>query len=143
MSASKHWIVLFSALLLLGGCGGTDHPVAPEPYAVFDVEVAGQETFRIALQDPAQIALAEQRLLDGREGIVQGEVVRGDGGFNAPYSWHLRPETVTFPDLAIEACSGRPLSDVEANLDYWADTLGTFCPWGSRIVRRVVEPSAD
>lgn len=130
-------IRLLFFLLLLGGCRDTRELTAPEPHVVFEVEVAGQETFRIALLDPARIAAAEQMLDSGREGIVYGELARGDGGFNAPYSWHLQPETVTFPDLTAEACSGRPRSDVEADPDYWIDSLGTYCPWGSRIIARV------
>lgn len=122
-------------LLIVWGCG--DDPVAPSPYAVFEVEVAGQETFHVALQEPEQIAAAEQRLDDGTEGIVHGELARGDGDFNAPYSWHLKPKSVTFPDQTIEACSGRPMSDVEADPDYWIDTLGIYCPWGARLVRRL------
>lgn len=136
MSYLKRRIYLLSVLLLLGGCD-TNHPGDSEPLAVFEVEVAGQESFRIALRDSAQIAIAEQRLASGYEGIVHGELARGDGDFNAPYSWHLKPATVTFPDQTIEVCSGRPMSDVEADLDYWIDTLGIYCPWGARIVRRI------
>lgn len=136
MSQFMRPISLLPLLVLAGGCGGTDHPVAPEPLAVFVVEVAEQESFRIALSDPDQIAAAEEMLASGKSGIVYGALSRGDGGFNAPYSWHLRPETVTFPDLTVEACSGRPMSDVEEDLDYWIDTLGAFCPWGSRVVAR-------
>lgn len=134
----KRWIYLLSSLLVLGGCDANDSD-APEPLAVFEVEVAGQESFRLALHDSTQIATAEQRLASGYAGIVQGTLDRGDGGFNAPYSWHLKPETVTFPDQTIEVCSGRPLSDIEADLDYWIDTIGTYCPWGARIVRRITD----
>jgi hypothetical protein len=122
-------------LLTVWGCG--DDPVSPSPGAVFEVEVARQETFRIALDDPALIATAEQRLDDKTEGIVHGTLARGDGGFNAPYTWHLKPETITFPDQAIEVCSGRPMSDVESDLAYWVDTIGIYCPWGARLIRRI------
>ncbi len=127
-------VLLIAGLLLISACDNEDEDDFP---AVYEVEVAGQERFRIALETPAQIAAAEQRLAGGEEGVVYGVPVRGDGGFNAPYHWHLKPETVDFPDVTIEACSGRPRSDVEADLDYWIDTLGAYCPWGSRIVRRV------
>ncbi len=34
----------------------------------------------------------------------------------------------------IELCDGTP-SQVEANLDYWVDTVQRFCPWSAKIVR--------
>ena len=124
---------LASFLLALAACDSDPSPVHP----VYVVNVADQEDFRIALATAAQRAEAESLLASGRDRIVHGRLARGDGGFNAPYHWHLVPESVTFVDQTIEACSGRPMSDVEADLDYWVDTLGTFCPWGARIVRRI------
>ncbi len=68
-----------------------------------------------------------------RAGI--GTLARGDGGFNMPWSWHLLPKTVEVADFTIELCDGRP-SMVEADLDYWVDTVKQFCPWGGRLVER-------
>lgn len=121
---------------MLAACD-TDETVSPPPTAVFEIEVAEQETFRIALQDADLIEAAEQIMAAGRVGVIHGTLARSDGGFNAPYSWHIAPETVTFPDVAMEVCSGRPLSDVEADLDYWIDHLGVYCPWDARILRRL------
>lgn len=108
----------------------------PRFAAVYEVEVTG-ERFRLALQTPAQIAAAEAMLRGERESVIHGALARGDGGFNPPYRWHLRPETVTFPDVAMEVCSGRPRSDVEADVDLWADQLQVYCPWGARVLGRV------
>ena len=55
---------------------------------------------------------------------------RGDGGFNAPWSWHLDPAETRFVEAAIEVCDGTP-SYVEAHLAEFP----TYCPWGARIVR--------
>lgn len=108
--------------------------------AVYEVEVGtfdGPERFHLAVATPTQAAIADEALASGRVGVVTGSVVRGDGGFNGGYSWHLDPATVAFPDLATEVCDGRPRSDVEADLDYWVDTVGMYCPWGAEVVRRV------
>ena len=40
------------------------------------------------------------------------------------------------PDFAVEVCDGRP-SMVEADLSYWLDTVGRFCPWGATVVERL------
>ncbi len=121
--------------LALAACDSVDSPLA-----VYQVEIAtgdGPEQFRLGLATEAQVAQAEAALTAGRVGVVHGTVVRGDGGVNDGYSWHLDPASVTFPDLAIEVCDGRPRSDVEADLDYWAETVGVYCPWGARLVARV------
>ena len=63
--------------------------------------------------------------------IVAGSLAQGNGGFNAPWSWYLDPDTVRFPEVAIELCDGCP-SDVETNGGSWG--LGSFCPWSSEII---------
>jgi hypothetical protein len=122
---------------VLAACGA-DASLEPTPLgARYTIEVAFQESFTVLLTDPAEAALAEALLASGEDMIVMGTLARGDGGFNRPYSWHLVPETTRFVDMTLEACSGRPASDVEADLDYWMERIGTFCPWGSRVVSRV------
>lgn len=109
---------------------------APSYAGLFEVEVAGEERFLLALASEDQVEMAMQRMQDGTVGVIHGSVVRGDGGFNDPYDWHLDPATVTFPDLAMEVCDGRP-QFVQDDLDYWVDTIQYYCPWGAQIVRRV------
>jgi len=118
-------------LALLLACGGS--PTTPDA-ALFTVEVSG-ETFRVRATDAATVAALEARMRAGRRGVINGRLVRGDGGFNSPWSWHLDPATLDVPDFAIELCDGRP-SMVEADLDYWFDRVGSFCPWGALVVRR-------
>jgi len=36
-------------------------------------------------------------------------------------------------EVSIELCDGTP-SFVEENLDYWLDTVHTYCPWSSKVV---------
>ncbi len=131
MIARRPTNLVVALCLLLVAC---DTPTEPDGSAVFRVEVEG-ENFRILLRDLNQIAEAQQHLLSGRVGVLSGTLRAGDGSFNSPYSWHLDPATVHFPDAAIELCSGLP-SFVEADLDYWLNTVRTYCPWGAKIVMR-------
>lgn len=129
-------LALSAAVTLLAAACGDDHVTAPE-WRVYEVMVGEQETFRIALANPQRVAEAEALLAAGTPRTVMGRVVPGDGGHNTGYSWHLDPATVEFVDATIEACSGRPRSDVEADVPYWVNVMRHYCPWSARIVARV------
>ncbi|MDH3292190.1 MAG: hypothetical protein OEO20_11140 [Gemmatimonadota bacterium] len=129
----KHSPLLGTVLLLaVGACSDA---AAPADDAVFKVDVGG-ETFHVSVTDAAVIAEAERRMRDGGGvGIVIGTLAHGDGGFNQPWSWHLVPATVEVVDFSIELCDGRP-SMVEADLEYWVDTVKQFCPWEGKLTAR-------
>lgn len=71
---------------------------------------------------------------ESRATIPSGRVVRGPVPYNQPWSWHIDPEEVGMAELTIELCDGKP-SHLEADLDYWVDTVRFFCPWSARIER--------
>ena len=129
----KFLCVLETGLVL--AVGACTEAAAPDDGALFRVEVSG-ESFTVSILDAAIISEAERRMQeeDG-VGIVMGTLARGDGGFNLPWSWHMLPNTVQVVDFSIELCDGRP-SMVEADVDYWVDTVKQFCPWGGRLVER-------
>ena len=123
-------------IILMGASIATcQDATGPEPEAVFEVRVV-DETFRIGVNDPVQIDSFAARLASGAEGNLTGELKSGSGGVNAPWSWHLDPETVEVADLTMEVCDGRP-SMVEDDLDYWLESVERYCPWGARVVARV------
>lgn len=125
-------VLLTGLVLAVGACADA---AAPGSGALFRVEVSG-ESFTVSVVDEAVIAEAERRIREENGvGIVIGTLARGDGGFNQPWSWHLLPMTVQIADFSIELCDGRP-SMVEADLDYWVDTVKQFCPWGGRLMER-------
>lgn len=118
------------------GCSSPGAPTRAE--AIFQVRACrGSRTapdgqvFRILLRDSSVISQARALVGAGGRRIVLGRLAQGNGGFNTPWNWHLDPDTVSFPQVAIELCDGCP-SDVEASgVSYGA---GTFCPWTSEII---------
>jgi hypothetical protein len=96
---------------------------------------------RFVFRDPATNSVVQLRISNG-EGLEQAEALlqsgaamwalgtprRGDGGFNAPFTWHIDPATVTFAEVTIEACqvSSTMIAD---DLDYWIN-FGQVCIWG-------------
>ena len=113
-----------------GGGGDNDGPV------VVTFEVAGGETFKVRLTDPADIAIAHQLLADEEApSIPNGLVVRGETDVNEGYSWSIDPDDFEFADATIEVCDGLP-SDVEAGII----TSDRYCPWSAIVVS--IEPSS-
>jgi hypothetical protein len=85
-------------LLAAGGCGATQ---ATEAAADFVVAV-GSERFVLRVSDPETIRLARERVAGRGAGFPAGPVRRGDGGFNAPWSWHLDPAETRIVEAAVE-----------------------------------------
>jgi hypothetical protein len=129
-------LVAAAALVVSIACDGSS-PTAPRPEGTILVRIDGTaESFRVQITDPQVLAEAGSLIGLGPRKIVGGRLVRGDGGFNQPWSWHLDPSSIVISDAAIEVCDGRP-SDIESDLDYWIDTVRQYCPWGSEVVARV------
>jgi len=126
-----------AAALLIGLACNDSNPAEPSD-ALFEIlsSATSGETFRIQVNDPSQIAALESLIGQGNRKIVSGALRRGHGGFNTPWSWHMAPDSIEVVDVTIELCDGRP-SDVESDLDYWVDTVGRFCPWGTEVVARL------
>lgn len=119
-----------AALLAVTVLASCSSPTAPSGAAEFVVDVSG-ERFVVRLTDPDTIRLAEENRQGRNSRFPLGPLRAGDGGFNAPWTWHLDPAATRFVEVAIELCDGRP-SYVERNkADY-----PTYCPWGARVVGR-------
>ncbi len=115
------------------------------PYIVprgkyFLVDVNG-ERFVIYVTDAETIRLALENMEGKNDLFPMGELARGDGGFNKPWSWHLKPETVRMVEVSIELCDGTP-SFVENELEYWLETVKSYCPWWGRIIAAADDPNA-
>jgi hypothetical protein len=117
--------------VLITACGGDVASMRPTPAQEFVIEVEGEQ-FRLRTTNPATASALDARRRGGTLGVIAGRIVRGDGGFNTPWSWHLDPASIEVPEVAIEVCDGRP-SMVQGDLDYWVDTVRTYCPWAARV----------
>jgi hypothetical protein len=95
------------------------------------------EAFRVVTNDAAFIAQARAELQlpeSQRRRFASGAIGPGDGGHNVGWHWHYK--TITLTDSAIELCDGTP-SMVEADLDYWLNVVGSFCPWSSYVYEEI------
>ena len=88
------------------------------------------ETYRILLTDPADIAIANQ-LLAGEEApsIPSGRIVRGETGVNEGYSWSIDPDSVEFAGVTIEVCDGLPSHVEDGTL-----SGDQYCPWSAEVI---------
>ena len=66
--------------------------------------------------------------------IPSGRLIQGSVFYNEPWSWYIDSEDIHMAEVTIELCDGTP-SQVEANLDYWVETVQRFCPWNAQIVK--------
>ena len=122
--------------LLLTAAAACSSPAEPVfSSATYEVVVSG-ETFFVKVDGAERVKVFETRLATGGQGVINGRLRDGTGGFNEGWSWHLDPATVEAVDVTIELCDGRP-SMIEENRDYWFESVGQFCPWGARVVARV------
>lgn len=129
MSSRRLWrAAVLVAAMVSATCS---NPAEPTPGAAeFTVDVDG-ERFVLRVTDPETIRLGEDNRQGRNTRFPLGPLRAGNGGFNAPWTWHMDPAATRFVELAIEVCDGRP-SYVERNQgDY-----PTYCPWGARVVAR-------
>jgi hypothetical protein len=113
--------------LLASGCG---HGGSTSPSSAATVTLAvANETFRVALTTPQQVAAARAAQAGGPARIPNGRIAPGTQ-VNTGWSWHL--EDVEFADVTIELCDGRP-SDVERQGTSFGG--GRYCPWSATVVR--------
>jgi hypothetical protein len=113
-------------------------PIADDPDAVTFLfkmhgDVSGVQDFRAVTSDPEVIDMVRAELLlseNERHLFIIGPIDRGDGGHNQSWNWHFLPDQWTLTEFAIELCDGNA-ELVNQDVDYWVDTVGQFCPWGS------------
>ncbi len=93
----------------------------------------GAQDFMAATDDSAVVAAVQSQLAlppGQRTMFIIGPIERGSAGHNLAWRWHFVPGEWQLAETAIELCDGNPML-VDADVDYWVDTVGQFCPWGS------------
>lgn len=119
---------------------------AEEAYFVFD-SPPRRDLFIIKLTDPAKIQKARD-IISGKETQarhVSGVIVKQPACYNAPWSFHLDPQSIEFFSFAIEVCDGA-MGYIEGHLDEVGGALlpgNRWCPWGSRLVREIPPPTCN
>jgi hypothetical protein len=142
VSSTRSSAILAALLAVALACDGARGPSTPADLAVFRLRVCvgsahapNGEQFRVQVLG-SELVAEMQSLVGQGDLFVMGALLRGDGGFNARWSWHLAPESVEVVSGAIEACEGCP-SFVEAELESW---LGRdppqYCPTGVTVLGR-------
>lgn len=124
-------------------CSDSDPGVPASPPRAFLFAIRGlpesEGNFIAVTSDPVVLRRLEVQLAlppDSRNLHIHGPVATGDGGHNAPWSWHFVPGEWDVVEVSIELCDGTP-ADVEADPAGWMDQAGAFCPWGSYVVREL------
>ena len=123
-------LVLSTSLLLAAHERAASNIASSGIVATFDVV---GETFRAHIENPTTI----QQVLALQQGQSTATIpvgaLRPGEEYNTGWSWHTDPWEIEMAEVAIELCDGRP-SYVEAELDYWLNTVGTYCPWSAALV---------
>ena len=116
-------------LFLATGLAGCDRssPTAPAERALVTFQVGGEQ-FRVQLTSKDQVDAARRAQQGGAARIPSGRIIIGTRE-NANWSWHL--EDLTFAEVTIELCDGRP-SDVERGGAQFGG--GRFCPWTATVI---------
>ncbi|PVZ96409.1 hypothetical protein DDQ50_06650 [Amnibacterium flavum] len=119
----------------LAGCAPAPSTPADGAPAVATFRVAGQEDYAIELNTDQLVEHAIELMNGGEDGrIPNGLIVRdGDEGVNAPWSWHIDPDSLEFVDMTTEVCDGLPSYVEDGTL-----TSDRFCPWLTEVVS--IEP---
>ncbi len=124
-------IITCAMLIFPISCGVTEGTqLSGGILATFDVL---GESYNIFITSPSAI----EQVLALKNGtssanIPNGKLVRGQVSYNKPWSWHIDPQDITMVEMTVEIYDGLP-SHVEADLDYWTDTVGRFAPWQAEL----------
>ena len=123
-------------LLLFGGvpiCGQQGEPSEAYFIVAFPPKT---ETFIIKVTDPQTIQQGRHIIATGAHNMVAGTLIKKPVYYNSPWSYHLDPKSIGFPEGNIELCDAS-ITHVEANLD---DAWPDWCPWTSRLVKEIPPP---
>jgi hypothetical protein len=133
ISAWPVMTILLSGIACSGPASPSGDPLTGGLVATFRV---GNDSFRVWIRNSRTIeeVLALQRGASA-ENIPNGRLRTGagQGGHNAPYSWHLDPDDIDMAGATIEVCDGTP-SYVEAHRDEFISQVNRYCPWGATLV---------
>jgi hypothetical protein len=89
----------------------------------------------VFVTDPQTIEIGKDFFKNKTVFVPIGAVKKGNpAGLNFPWSWHLEPGSVRFVENSPELFDAHP-NQIELELSQWISTVGSYGPWGSRIVK--------
>ncbi len=97
------------------------------------------DTFIFELQQEDKINKAREILRDPAQQqstFVSGNIIKQPAPYNQPWSYHLDPHSIHFPEVAIEVCDAT-IKFVEEHLNIWGEQ---WCPWSARLIEEVQVP---
>ena len=106
-----------------------------EAFFVFEVP-PDPETVVFKLTDALKIQEARNILASGKPRTISGTLIKQPVYYNSPWTFHLDPRSITFPEIAIELCDAN-VREIENNLDI---AYSSWCPWSSRLLREIPAP---
>jgi len=105
--------------------------VACTMLATFDVQ---GERFTVFVTNPEVIAELTDDWTEGMNNkLPSGKLLRGAKDYNQPWNWYIDSEDIEMIYPEQGACNTTP-SQIEANLDYYVDSIGRFCPSGAKFL---------
>ncbi|MEZ4630310.1 MAG: hypothetical protein R2880_06335 [Deinococcales bacterium] len=129
---------LFLLIAILSSCQPSQPPTNNSGI-LFRFEDTQGKSFYALTEDEGVIARARAELSLNpaqRHLHPNGAIAAGNGDINTPWNWHFVDSAWDLVEVSIELCDGN-ISLVEANLDYWLNSVKFFCPWGGRIVEEM------
>ena len=108
--------------------------------AFFEIGFRGRkETQIIKLRDQNKIEEARAFLRSKSSAGVMGEIIKYRASYNPSWSYHLKPSSIKFFELAIEVCDASP-KYIEKHLNkVGSDFLPgkIWCPWSSYLRKEI------
>jgi hypothetical protein len=137
--SSQRFLAIVVLNLFFAGCT-TQPQRGPASYFAFK-GTDPNDLFIIELNDPAKIQEARNILngTEARKTHVSGRIVKQKAFYNPNWSFYLDPDSITFFELATEACDAN-MRYVEQHLNLVGDSFlpdKRWCPWASILVREI------
>jgi len=114
----------------------------PGPAAYFEFKGSDEtDRFVIKLLEQEKIEHARNLLAGStrERPSVMGIIVKQKENYNPGWSYHLKPESISFFDTATEVCDAN-MRYVEEHLDEVGDALlpgNRWCPWSSQLTKEL------
>ena len=140
-------VLIFAAIFT--GCSDESDSQAPSTEVGFRFSIRGDddgsEDFVALTSDADIISLARSQLAlpdSERDLHINGRIERGGAGHNLGWGWHFVPGAWTLTGSSAEVCDGIP-QGVENDIDYWVDTVQSFCPWDSYVKEEISQAQEE